>query len=161
MYDTYASDIDVVRYLTWTVHTSLHDAEVSLAAAMQSWREGSSSPWTIRRTTDGVVVGSLRGRNGRRGFEVGYVIGRAWWGNGYAAEALRAVVDWALDEPSISVLEATTHPDNVASARVLTKCGFASEGQLSEWLVYPNLGPEPVDCAIYTIRKPAHALASR
>ena len=44
---------------------------------------------------------------------------------------------------------ATCDVDNLASARVLEKAGFEREGRLHNWIVHPNIGPEPRDCYVY------------
>jgi RimJ/RimL family protein N-acetyltransferase len=60
------------------------------------------------------------------------------WGQGHATEALTAIV--TLAKPlGLRRLEAICHPDNVASLRVLEKCGFANEGRLPRHSVFPNL----------------------
>ena len=68
--------------------------------------------------------------------EIGYILGREHWGQGYAGEAQRRVIDFAFDEVGLHRLEADTHPDNAASARSLERLGFKREGLLRErWLV--------------------------
>jgi RimJ/RimL family protein N-acetyltransferase len=61
--------------------------------------------------------------------ELGYWIARAHWGNGYATEAARAVLDMAFSGLRLSRIEAGHFADNIGSARVLAKLGFAPQGQ--------------------------------
>jgi len=58
---------------------------------------------------------------------VGYWIGRPHWGQGYATEALRLVIEHAKGVGAKGLL-AETFPENPASARVLEKCGFRDRG---------------------------------
>lgn len=62
--------------------------------------------------------------------ELGYRLKRSAWGKGYATEAARAVLEWALgpDGPRLSEVIGITHPENLASQRVLLKVGFEREG---------------------------------
>jgi len=60
--------------------------------------------------------------------EVGYWLGAPFWATGFATEALEAVVSFAKSE-GISRLEACVFQDNPASAKVLTKSGFAYTGE--------------------------------
>ena len=53
-------------------------------------------------------------------------------GNGYATEAVKLALKWAFDHPGIIAVEAETDPDNVASQKVLNKCGFKSNGKIGE-----------------------------
>ena len=71
---------------------------------------------------DGVVAGNvvLFGYEGRR--EVGYWIGREFWRRGVATRALSAFLHEVAERPIYAGVAET----NVASIRVLEKCGFAA-----------------------------------
>lgn len=56
--------------------------------------------------------------------ELGYWIGEEYWGNGYAAEASKALIRHAFDDLDVSVIYATYKVGNNQSKRVLEKLGF-------------------------------------
>ena len=89
--------------------------------------------WLIDRK-DGAHVGDLsfKGLNPDGSAEIGYGIDPAFWGQGYATEAVGAAVDWAFAQQGVTKIEAETDPENVASQRVLAKCGFAATGTSGE-----------------------------
>jgi len=58
-----------------------------------------------------------------RSAAVAWVIGLPWQGNGYAAEAAAAVVDW-LVAAGVETVEAHIHPDHEASGRVAARAGL-------------------------------------
>ncbi len=60
-----------------------------------------------------------------RAFEVGYRIGEAHQGKGYASEAVRQITKLALDTYGIDYIQALTAPNNIASQIILIKNGFA------------------------------------
>lgn len=60
--------------------------------------------------------------------EVGYWVGRPWWNQGIATEALRLIIDYCFIEKGFHTLWADHFPDNPASGRVLQKCGFHDTG---------------------------------
>lgn len=60
--------------------------------------------------------------------ELGYWLGIPYWGNGYATEAVRAVIDYAFDDLEHDALQAGARVTNPASRRVLEKCGFQWTG---------------------------------
>lgn len=62
--------------------------------------------------------------------EVGYWIGEAYWGRGFATRALAAVTDWAFTEYRLTRVFALVFAHNVPSIRVLEKAGFQREGVL-------------------------------
>lgn len=61
---------------------------------------------------------------GDRGTELGYWLGTHYWGQGYATEAARAVIDYAFAELGCEELQSGARISNPASRRVLEKCGF-------------------------------------
>jgi ribosomal-protein-alanine N-acetyltransferase len=64
----------------------------------------------------------------RVGAVFGYWLGRAYWGRGIATAAVAAFTDYALNKRGFIRLEAAIYAPNVASMRVLEKCGYACEG---------------------------------
>jgi RimJ/RimL family protein N-acetyltransferase len=62
--------------------------------------------------------------------ELGYRFLPEYWGRGLATEAGQASIDFARATVGLSRLIALVHPDNTASARVVTKLGFAIEKQV-------------------------------
>jgi [ribosomal protein S5]-alanine N-acetyltransferase len=78
-------------------------------------------------------------RSGAASF--GYWLGTAYWGRGIATEAARMLSDYALSQPGLRRLEARVFAANVASARVLEKCGFFLESTLREFYVDRNDTP--------------------
>ena len=64
--------------------------------------------------------------------EIGYGISEEYQNNGYATEAVRAILEWAFSHAEVAAVEAETAPDNIASKRVLEKCGFAPNGVIGE-----------------------------
>ena len=60
--------------------------------------------------------------------EIGYWLGVAHWGKGYATEAARALIDHAFGDLDFTALQAGARVTNPASRRVLEKCGFQWTG---------------------------------
>jgi RimJ/RimL family protein N-acetyltransferase len=78
---------------------------------------------------DGTLLGTcgIARRDGQPP-ELGYVLGVSYWGNGYATEAARAVIDHAFSDLGDDALVAGARVSNPASRRVLEKCGFQWTG---------------------------------
>ncbi len=89
--------------------------------------------WMIE-LKDGTHIGELcfKGLSADGIAEIGYGISEEYQNNGYAAEAVKAVLEWAFSHPEVTAVEAETDPDNIASKRVLEKCGFALNGIIGE-----------------------------
>lgn len=79
---------------------------------------------------DGAFVGVIGAHQQRAGlFEIGYWLGKPFWGRGYASEALGGFVDAAR---ALGALEAGHFIDNPASGRVLAKNGFEYTGEVEQ-----------------------------
>ncbi len=85
----------------------------------------------ITRTDERLVIGSIvfHGRPAESGIaEVGYGVEESWQGKGVATEGTRAAVEWALAQPGVLTVAATTPPWHTASIRVLEKSGLVRVG---------------------------------
>jgi len=79
-------------------------------------------------TLGGTLIGTCGVDPREGGPEIGYWLGAPYWGQGYATEAIRAVIDFAFDDLDYDELQAGARVTNPASRRVLEKCGFQWTG---------------------------------
>jgi ribosomal-protein-alanine N-acetyltransferase len=157
LFKRYTQDADVTRFLSWAPHTAVEQTELFLAEAERFWREGVKFPWALVNKEDQSLMGMIELRldtgveaDGRRA-EVGYVLARDAWGQGYMTEALQGVIAMALAPGKLTRIWAKCDVCNTASARVLERAGMVVEGQLRRHAVHPNLGSDPRDSVIYAI----------
>ncbi len=148
LYDMF-SDAEVMRYWSRPPWTDLSEAWVMLADTQEGYRTRSALQLGIERRADRVLVGTCSlfyFHLASRRAEIGYALGRPYWGAGYMHEALRALVGYAFREMGLNRLEADIDPRNLASARTLERLGFQKEGHLRErWIV----SGEVSDTALY------------
>jgi RimJ/RimL family protein N-acetyltransferase len=141
VFERYAGDLEVTRYVGWPAHQSLSGTRAFLAVSDAEWSRWPAGPYLVESRSDGSLLGGTG-----LGFETpfrastGYILARDAWGQGYATEALRAMVTLA-ERLRIRRLYALCHVDHRASARVLEKCDFAREGVLRQYAAFPNLAP--------------------
>ena len=83
---------------------------------------------TFLITVGGEVIGACGYELRNSVPEIGYWLGVPFWGNGYATEAARALIDHAFGERFYPALHAGARVSNPASRRVLEKCGFQWTG---------------------------------
>jgi 8-oxo-dGTP diphosphatase len=120
------NDWEVARYTSHIPHPyTVQMADEFIAAQAEAPANG-SRVFAVLRKDDDVLVGcvGLHRESGSHHGEIGYWIGRQYWGQGYASEAVRSVVDYAFNELNLAELEAGAVPVNRASHRVLAKAGF-------------------------------------
>ena len=97
-----------------------------LAEELANWRSFGIQYWPVFRSNGGVLVGScgLRPRDMETCIaELGFQLCRTAWGQGYASEAAKAVIEWASGH-GFKALIAGHHPENEASRRTLLRLGF-------------------------------------
>lgn len=144
IFDSYAQDADVTRYLTWLPHTSTEDTKSFIQMCLNAQ---SSRTYLVTSNAADAVFGAFKLRSGGQArLEVGYALARPFWGRGYMTEILTEVVAWALQQPSIWRIGAVADIENIASQRVMEKSGMQSEGVLRRWLIHPTLSEAPRDC---------------
>jgi RimJ/RimL family protein N-acetyltransferase len=151
IFDGYAQDEEVTRYLTWKPHATREVTVTYISHCI-------ATPPTVARTyvltgrEDATVRGSfdLR-RPAPHRLEFGYVLARRSWGQGLMTEALSAVVGWALREAGVFRVSAICDVENIGSARVMEKAGLSREALMRRLMVHPNIGDEPRDCFCYAI----------
>jgi len=94
--------------------------------------ESQEAPTNLAICVDDRAVGSIGVVPGtdieRVNAEIGYWIGKPYWGRGIATDALRAMTRHAIDQYGLTRVFAIPFVDNVASIRVLEKAGFVREG---------------------------------
>ena len=153
MFNGWAQDVDVTRYLTWRPHKNLEESKMILAGAICAWGTDTGFPYMITLKRSGEVIGMIDPRIEGSKVGVGYVLGRAHWGKGYMPEATLVVIDWAFLQPAIYRVYTTTDVENVASQRVLEKVGMFCEGVLRKYITHPNISDIPRDSYMYAVTK--------
>lgn len=153
IFEQYAQDAEVTRYLIWSPHRDITETREFLKRCETVWRDGVAFPWAIIRKEDHRLVGMIEARFNEHGFLLGYVLAKPFWGKGYMSEALRALIDWALQQPEIYRVWAFCDVENHSSARVLEKSGMQREGLLKRWFKHPNRSQDPRDCYCYAKTK--------
>jgi len=139
IFTRYASDLEVTRWVGWPRHESLAATHAFLDFSASHWDAWPAGPYLILARSDERLLGSTGFNFVEQGLvETGYVLARDAWGQGYATEALAALLQLG---PLLGVQRvfAECHHEHLASQRVLEKNGFqrSSDAQLRH---FPNLG---------------------
>lgn len=131
------SDEEVMRFWGMPPLRSLEQAAALCENFRRGFAEGRHIRWGIVRRKDGMFLGTCGFHSWdphNHSCEIGYEIDRMYWGNGYATEAIRAIVSFAFSYLEVYRIGALVHPDNRASERVLLNAGFQKEGMLSGYM---------------------------
>ena len=122
----------------WEPHRTIDDSTEFIRWTIRSYQEGQVAPWGIEIKETRKLIGTVgfiewNARHGRA--EIGYSLARRFWGFGYMTEAARAVIDFGFGAMGLNRVEANCFIENVASARVMEKCGMKFEGILREYIL--------------------------
>lgn len=129
------SNPQVMRYWSSPPLQDVSGAEALLREIRQLFESRTLFQWGVALKEDDRVIGtctlSSLSESNRRA-EIGYALGRAWWGKGYMKEALPALLRFAFSTLDLHRIEADVDPRNTASLRSVESLGFRREGYLRE-----------------------------
>lgn len=130
----YASDPEVARTTTWHPHTSIDASREFIAWAQHRYDMGAPEPFGMVLKATNTVIGAcgLTPTWAHQRGELGYALGRPYWGQGLTTEAVRAVVAYGFTSLRLNRIEARCMVENIASERVMQKAGLTLEGILRE-----------------------------
>lgn len=123
-------------------------AEAFIRSGWDAAARGLGYPYAVVERDSGDLVASVGLRidpDDRRG-ELGYWVGRPYWGRGYATEAAATLLRFSFLDLGLNRVFATALSRNPASARVLDKIGLRFEGTLRQHVVKHGV---PEDLAMY------------
>lgn len=147
-----AAEWEVARYTQRIPHPyPAGAAEAFIAQVAADRADGHAEVFAVTRRDDGTFLGNLGLEQADRPgeVEVGYWLGRPYWGAGLATEAVKAAIRYAFGFAEARAVFAEIHPDNVASRRVLEKAGLRETGR-----VPGRLRGVPVETIRFEIERP-------
>jgi ribosomal-protein-alanine N-acetyltransferase len=140
-------DAETMRFWDWPAFVDPETVEEIVAAQIADMDAGNALYWTVCR--DGSAIGccdlSEIDRHHARA-EVGFLFDRASWGQGFAVEAMTAIVGYAFGELGLARLWARFHAGNEKSRALLERLGFTYEGTLRGHVLREG---ERRDCILY------------
>ena len=127
---TIYSDPVVMRYVATGPMSDLAVTERLIDDYNAHQERHGFSFWAVVERSSGQLIGDAGLYRTPAGeVELGYTLGAAWWGRGYATEAASRWLSVAFDELDINEVVALAEPANVASLHVLTKLGLVRDGE--------------------------------
>ncbi len=149
----YLSDPEVIRYLEGSVD-SLAEAAGYVKWCRDTFHHGMTDVrWGIELKSSGTLIGDCGYGHidePRRPTELGYMLAKEHWGNGFMAEVLNTILPFGFDQLHLHRIQAWTHPDNAVSAHLLEKFGFRKEGTLREHIYIWHQGAY-IDTDMYAL----------
>lgn len=131
----FSSDPEVAHHMTWEVNRTKSETLFFINFVLGGYKTGTSADWAIVEKVSQKVIGTcsfVDWSNEHRNAVLGYVINRAYWGNGYATEAVNELLKYGFNILQLHRIEAHCDIDNLASEKVMKKLGMSFEGLLRQ-----------------------------
>ncbi len=154
MYSNWAGDSNVTKYLMWKAHANVEVTNNIVNDWCESYSDRSFYHWAIIPVDFSKVIGSITVSSISETYsncELGYCLGREFWGKGIMTEALKSILTHLFSNVGFRRIYAAHDTENEASGRVLLKAGMTPEGTLRKSRKYPE--GNFFDCRIYSILK--------
>lgn len=135
VFNNWASDDEVTKYLTWPTHSSVEMSRGYMEFCINGYNEKNVYQWGMEMKNSHELIGNIsvvKIIDEIDSVELGWVIGRKWWGNGYTAEAAERLLEFFFTEVSVNRICAGHDIDNPNSWRVMQKIGMKYEGTLRQ-----------------------------
>lgn len=139
------SDAEAMRYWSTLPHTEPAQSEAWVADTIKALEAGECDDFFVER--DGTLIGKAGLWNGD---EIGFLFAPAVWGQGYAREALQAVIDHGFGTRGLAQIRADVDPRNGRCLRLLTRLGFAETGRAARTF---KLGEDWADSVYLALRR--------
>ena len=132
MYNNWANDPDVTKYLTWQHHKTVEDSSAILTDWIGQYDKDDFYQWAIVLKGSGdKPIGGISVVHKDDAVEmvhIGYCIGKKWWNQGITSDALSVLVKFFFEEVGINRIESRHDTENPNSGKVMVKCGLKYEG---------------------------------
>jgi ribosomal-protein-alanine N-acetyltransferase len=127
------SDPEVTKFMNINSFTDKSQAKDMIELLDQLSQENKAVRYSIIELESNEIIGScgynsLDFENAK--VEIGYDISKAFWGKGYAPEAIFSLMDYAFNSLKFNRIEAKVEPENINSIKVLQKLNFTFEGTM-------------------------------
>ncbi|MDL5045730.1 GNAT family N-acetyltransferase [Oscillatoria amoena NRMC-F 0135] len=147
----YASKPEGTRYVSWPTHQRIRDTREFLQYAVIAWNAGLDYSFSIRMVGSNRLVGSIGAINDAGKIQFGYFIAPSQWGRGYATAATRALIGVLKELPQVQQIKTFVDIENLASIRVLQKCGLVEEARIPAYFRFVNQNNKAKDCLLFRL----------
>ena len=132
-YKEWFNDPEQVIYTIHDVHKNEEMTKRVFDKWIQEYNDEKVFRWMIVLKENNEPIGTIDVNNTWSKYscvELGYTIAKKYWGNGYATEATMAVINYLFNECEVQTIYSECMENNIASRRVMEKCGMIQEGCL-------------------------------
>ena len=120
VFKNWGCDPEVSKYVRWSTHKSIDDAKVYLEGVMEKYKNNGLE-WGITLKDTGELIGAMGAfiNDEDNIYEIGYNTARKHWRKGYTTEALKAVMNYLINDLGIKKFRCAHAKENPASGAVM------------------------------------------
>lgn len=147
IFDCWMQDENVSKYMWWKASSDINEAKEFVEFELGNLENDSWNRWIIILKGTKEIIGTclIYFNEEEEHWDISYNLGKKFWGNGYATEAMRTVIKYAVEIMKIKEISTAYAAENPASGRVLRKLGF----QFVKEIPYECNGGDLVTTGIY------------
>ncbi len=152
VYNNWCSDPKVSKYVTWDMHKNIEQTKEYINFKLGLYEKDYRFDWVVVIKETNEVIGEIDAVKQSLNYnlvELGYCYGSKYWNNGYATEALSAVIKYLKEVALVEKVTACHISTNPASGRVMQKAGMKYDATLKEYVVDKNT-KERADLVYYS-----------
>ena len=134
-YERIGSDGEVSRTMLWEPHQDIGETLETFQKVLAGYEEGNYYRWVVVEKSEDALIGNvslLRLDEKENSCSFAYMFAKDYWGQGYATEAMAAVLDFAFEKLEVEKVVADHFATNPASGAVMRKLGMAHTGTIRE-----------------------------
>ena len=130
LYEIYSDD-ETIKYQQIDTMKTIEQSQKSVQSFLQGFINRKFIRWCISRKEDDKVIGLITLHdfdNWNSKTEIGYMLNRKYWGQNIMSEVGREIIKFTFETIRLNRIEASIHPENIASIKLSEKLGFKKEG---------------------------------
>lgn len=132
VFTCWESDPDVAKYMFWTSHNDIEKTKEWLKFEIGQIEK---DDWyrfalVLKETNELIGTGLIYFEEEVDAWEIGYNLGKKYWGKGYTTEAMKQIISFAQEELGITEMVGRYAKENPSSGKVMEKLGFLFEKEI-------------------------------
>jgi len=127
VFNNWTSDREVAKFMRWDAHANIEVTKKWMRECEESIYDKTHYDWGIvlKETNEPIgSIGAFLNAEEPNRYEVGYGLGKKYWGYGYSTEALKCVMDFLVNRVGVKHFICLHAKDNLASGAVMRHAGF-------------------------------------
>lgn len=125
----YTMDYENTKFMCHLPDETVKETEEFLATVEKEWKKEKPQFLEFAIVYNDMHIGAVSVYFESGTGELGWIINKSYWGNGFAYEAAKALIDYTKTEIKVSHFQAHCDSENIASYKVMEKLGMSRTGE--------------------------------